>query len=110
MATLYRCCPLRTHSSPPSRRRSRISPTSGRNWRKSSARRPVGIIWTSGRSSIIESNGNININEPDWEQIIDFVWNLASNILDAVDALASAHALGCGHGYMNGTCQNSVCG
>ena len=63
-----------------------------------------------GQELYIESNGNININEPDWEQIIDFVWNLASNILDAVGALANAHALGCGHGYMNGTCQKSVCG
>ncbi len=63
-----------------------------------------------GQELFIESGGQINTNEPDWEQLVDFVWNLSSSFPDWEDALASAHALGCGHGYMNGACQNSVCG
>ena len=65
-----------------------------------------------GAELFIESATNhyqINTNESDIEQVFDFTWNLAQNIWDWETALANAHALGCGYGYMSGTCPTSVC-
>jgi len=65
-----------------------------------------------GAELFIESATNhyqINTNESDIEQVFDFTWNLAQNIGDWETALANAHALGCGYGYMSGTCPTSVC-
>jgi Lipase (class 3) len=65
-----------------------------------------------GAELFIESAANhyqINTNELALEQLFDFTWNLAQNIGDWETALGNAHALGCGYGYMSGTCPTSVC-
>jgi Lipase (class 3) len=65
-----------------------------------------------GAELFIESAANhyqINTNELAMEQVFDFTWNLAQNIEDWETALGNAHALGCGYGYMSGTCPTSVC-
>jgi hypothetical protein len=65
-----------------------------------------------GAELFIESAANhyqINTSELALEQVLDFTWNLAQNIGDWETALGNAHALGCGYGYMSGTCPTSVC-
>lgn len=65
-----------------------------------------------GAELFIESAANhyqINTNELALEQVFDFTWNLAQNIGDWETALGNAHTLGCGYGYMSGTCPTSVC-
>jgi Lipase (class 3) len=65
-----------------------------------------------GAELFVESAANhyqINPNEPALEQVFDFTWNLALNIEVWETVLGNAHALGCGYGYMSGTCPASVC-
>jgi Lipase (class 3) len=65
-----------------------------------------------GAELYVESAANhyqINPIELPLLQLIDFNWNLAQNIEDWKAALGNAHALGCGYGYMSGTCPTSVC-
>jgi hypothetical protein len=65
-----------------------------------------------GAEMFIESAANnyqVNPNEPALEQVFDFTWNLAQNIGAWEAALGDAHALGCGYGYMSGTCPATVC-
>jgi hypothetical protein len=65
-----------------------------------------------GSELFIESAANhyqINTNELAIEQVFDFTWNLAQNLQDWETALGNAHAIGCGYGYMSGTCPASVC-
>jgi hypothetical protein len=56
-----------------------------------------------------QNNYQISTNELALEQVLDFTWNLGLNISNWGTALGNAHALGCGYGYMSGTCPSSVC-
>lgn len=63
-----------------------------------------------GSELFIEHNGSVVPNEPPDEQVFDFVFYLASHLLDPGPALVNAHSYRCGHAYMNGTCPGtSVC-
>jgi hypothetical protein len=65
-----------------------------------------------GAELFIESAANnyqISTNELAMEQVFDFAWNLGQNLSSWETALGNAHALGCGYGYMSGTCPSSVC-
>jgi Lipase (class 3) len=65
-----------------------------------------------GAELFVESAANhyqINTSELALEQVFDFTWSLALNIEVWETALGNAHALGCGYGYMSGTCPASVC-
>jgi hypothetical protein len=66
-----------------------------------------------GAEYFIESAQNgyaINTNESQYDQVGDFIWNLAQNPFDLVGALLNAHTISCGFGYMSGSCPSSVCG
>jgi Lipase (class 3) len=65
-----------------------------------------------GAELFVESASNnyrINTNELAIEQVFDFTWNLGQNLGNWVTTLENAHSLGCGNGYMSGTCPSSVC-
>ena len=65
-----------------------------------------------GAELFIESASDgylINTNEPALEQVFDFTWNLAQNLGAWKTALASAHSIACGNGYMSANCPASVC-
>jgi hypothetical protein len=65
-----------------------------------------------GAELFIESASNnylINTSEMILEQVFDFTWNLAQNLGAWTTALANAHSIASGRGYMSGTCPASVC-
>ena len=65
-----------------------------------------------GAELFIESASNnylINTNEMTLEQVFDFTWNLGQNLGAWTTALANAHSIACGNGYMSGICPASVC-
>ena len=65
-----------------------------------------------GAELFIESASNnylINTNEMTLEQVFDFTWNLGQNLGAGTAALADAHSIACGNGYMSGICPASVC-
>jgi hypothetical protein len=65
-----------------------------------------------GAELYIESASNgyrMNTNETASGQVLDFIWYLAQNLGSWTTALANAHSVACGNGYMSGNCPASVC-
>jgi hypothetical protein len=66
-----------------------------------------------GAEYFIESAKNgykIDTGESELDQLGDLFWNLAQSDFDIVTAIANAHSISCGFGYMSGSCPPSVCG